>query len=704
MRPGDPLEQALSRYLSVPAVATWLTTPTPVRSVPARALQNSFVYAIAFGLDSKTETPLATPARSRMDVEDMLCVCELTPENFALGIVYGLAQPHVFARTPLMARSTPTTRRFAVDLNATSCLEFMELVHFDNAMVCCNYRQFLHIPDGSLPVVVRATLHAPSGSPGVLGPVVMRAEIFEAVTCPACRRDNYACQCPFEAKSRVLSQRVVTRSWTHFTSKFMRKARDGKIRLSLSAVVPAVGEVPVLTRDVDSLNVLVQGQSEYMTLMRRKAVHGLGISVTYPGHDAPLAAPAEAADYLALHNEHARRKRPLLTAGGGDGGAVDSHPPPAAGVDVDSMLRALDESFALVAGRTDAVGSSEASHGTSLLAVHGSVQSGEDGAPFEREDLLDRLLNAVSGRGSRRGAGFDEGVSGSDAPGRAPSLHEGHAVRSGVVGAYAGGEESANSASGELDLLLSTVVTGRRAGGGDDARDSSICATGFMSHGGGGAGGADEEDGRSTSGVVEAAASFSGNGNGNGIHEMDSPDSVAQVHHVDESIAVPWQARAKRVRTAPEVRELTAAVAPAAATSAPPVRRGCVAAEDERKHACDSCPSRFKMRGDLQRHVRVVHEKAKTHVCPTCGKAFGHSGHLNRHQQSHRGERRFKCTLCGFDFHQRSHLLSHLEHIHSSSNGREHECRLCKLRVVSASALRSHLRSVHNVTDVRPPD
>jgi hypothetical protein len=375
MRPGDPLEQALSRYLSVPAVATWLTTPTPVRSVPARALHNSFVYAIAFGLDSKTETPLATPARSRMDVEDMLCVCELTPENFALGIVYGLAQPHVFARTPLMARSTPTTRRFAVDLNATSCLEFMELVHFDNAMVCCNYRQFLHIPDGSLPVVVRATLHAPSGSPGVLGPVVMRAEIFEAVTCPACRRDNYACQCPFEAKSRVLSQRVVTRSWTHFTSKFMRKARDGKIRLSLSAVVPAVGEVPVLTRDVDSLNVLVQGQSEYMTLMRRKAVHGLGISVTYPGHDAPLAAPAEAADYLALHNEHARRKRPLLTAGGGDGGAVDSHPPPAAGVDVDGMLRALDESFALVAGRTDAVGSSEASHGTILARLHRPMDS-----------------------------------------------------------------------------------------------------------------------------------------------------------------------------------------------------------------------------------------------------------------------------------------------------------------------------------------
>lgn len=133
-------------------------------------------------------------------------------------------------------------------------------------------------------------------------------------------------------------------------------------------------------------------------------------------------------------------------------------------------------------------------------------------------------------------------------------------------------------------------------------------------------------------------------------------------------------------------------------------RRKTTPSDDaERKHACSRCNARFKMRGDMQRHQRLVHDKTKNFVCDTCGKAFGHSGHLNRHKQSHRGERRFKCKLCGFDFLQKSHLLSHMKHIHSSAAEGEHGCSLCKLSMASVDDLRGHLRSVHNLVGIRSP-
>lgn len=51
---------------------------------------------------------------------------------------------------------------------------------------------------------VRATLHASGGgsAAGPLGPVVMRAEIFETVTNPTCRWDNYACRVPFRGEGK----------------------------------------------------------------------------------------------------------------------------------------------------------------------------------------------------------------------------------------------------------------------------------------------------------------------------------------------------------------------------------------------------------------------------------------------------------------------------------------------------------------------
>ena len=86
--------------------------------------------------------------------------------------------------------------------------------------------------------------------------------------------------------------------------------------------------------------------------------------------------------------------------------------------------------------------------------------------------------------------------------------------------------------------------------------------------------------------------------------------------------------------------------------------------DDERKHKCTICEARFKNRGDLLHHVKVLHEGKCIYVFKTCGKSFGHSGHLNRHIQSvHLHQRRFKCQFCHYEFYKAWHLQSHIRHI-----------------------------------------
>eukprot|EP00171_Calliarthron_tuberculosum_P013792 IDg13792t1 len=121
-------------------------------------------------------------------------------------------------------------------------------------------------------------------------------------------------------------------------------------------------------------------------------------------------------------------------------------------------------------------------------------------------------------------------------------------------------------------------------------------------------------------------------------------------------------------------------------------------ADESRKHACGKCSKRFKMRGDLQRHVRTVHERKKIYTCKTCGKTFGHSGHLNRHNESvHLQLRRHKCALCGDQFFQASHLQSHIAHVHDRR--RPFECKLCCLRLATENGLRNHLKNIHRAAN-----
>ena len=52
-----------------------------------------------------------------------------------------------------------------------------------------------------------------------------------------------------------------------------------------------------------------------------------------------------------------------------------------------------------------------------------------------------------------------------------------------------------------------------------------------------------------------------------------------------------------------------------------------------KKFACNHCPKHFKIRGNLNRHIRTVHEGIKF-TCDECDKQFASKQCLNRHIQS----------------------------------------------------------------------
>ena len=48
-------------------------------------------------------------------------------------------------------------------------------------------------------------------------------------------------------------------------------------------------------------------------------------------------------------------------------------------------------------------------------------------------------------------------------------------------------------------------------------------------------------------------------------------------------------------------------------------------------HACTQCDFKTGHVGNLNKHVRTVHEKRRDHACPQCDAAFGQAGHLRTH-------------------------------------------------------------------------
>lgn len=578
--------------------------------------------------------------------------------TFVLGYVWGLSQPHVFADTPLMLNKVPLSRRFAVDFSSCDALEFMEFVTFADGHVVVMFRQFLHTHDLSLPVVACARLHAPSNIQDTLGPVLMRADLFEAACCPACGQIGKQCRCSFESYAPSTAVRKSTHTWNQFSGSFMYKARLGTVKLRMTAVLSSNVEMCVIDNEVPVVNVLQKGDTEYMRLLKRKAVHGLGINVVMPRADTFVMAQSVEHDFIDLHNSYITRKRIRGTE------AED-----AAGAILDEAV--ADQPFSLdlsLAGNMFADTPDDRNYADSLESVD------------EMLSICPGIFSTATpphilSKGTKDKALSIERVS-------SPLLPDLRDTMQGFPPKV--GRELTS------DLLLGATFSTSS----DSKAALQACRQGDIVD--------DIEQILSSSNAQAEAIETRPDmkkplellqpGEGKSIECADTSATTvaATVTESDEQAVVNRGQLAEM--------QSRATTAKKAKTSAKRSKKLTDSedsgADGDKKHACTVCASRFKMRGDLLRHVKIVHEGKKMYTCATCGKSFGHSGHLNRHISSvHLQQRRFKCQFCGFQFFQASHLQSHIAHIHAEKKA--FSCEECGFRASDHSGLKIHVEEKH---------
>lgn len=301
------VDAALERYLSNPDVSRWLFSTEPVTEVTQRHLQECFVFSVGIG-NTKLQLPQS------MDLQEMLIVTS-TSDSFILGVIWGFGQPHLLSQTPLLPGMKPIARRFAIDLSIRDALEFMEFDIFRDGQIIVGFRRFLQTRDTSIPCSAIVSLHDPSGISHTLGPMKMRATLIESPACPACSHIGTDCHCHFTNSHEVDEHGMdvvnaapfapVEReieSWDSLISLFMRKTRIAMYRFSLSNIIENVGAVEIASYSVPVINAPHRGNSEYINLLRRKAVHGLGVNVVIPRADTFISSTNAVPDFNLIND------------------------------------------------------------------------------------------------------------------------------------------------------------------------------------------------------------------------------------------------------------------------------------------------------------------------------------------------------------------------------------------------------------------
>ena len=109
--------------------------------------------------------------------------------------------------------------------------------------------------------------------------------------------------------------------------------------------------------------------------------------------------------------------------------------------------------------------------------------------------------------------------------------------------------------------------------------------------------------------------------------------------------------------------------------------------ETLKKYKCLQCDRLFRLRSNLNHHIKGVHEKVR-YPCQRCEKQCFDKRTLKKHNC----KTGFKCSICDKSFKSKSSLYKHVKGIHDKLR---FYCKLCYGNYSDKSNLRKHVLSVH---------
>ena len=91
---------------------------------------------------------------------------------------------------------------------------------------------------------------------------------------------------------------------------------------------------------------------------------------------------------------------------------------------------------------------------------------------------------------------------------------------------------------------------------------------------------------------------------------------------------------------------------------------------ENRPHECKECGKKFKMSGNLRKHIRDIHtqqeEPKLVFQCEYCSKLFPTKERLTSHFIVHETEKAFACNVCGKKFNRKNNLKVNTHDCHKS--------------------------------------
>ncbi|CAH1772347.1 unnamed protein product, partial [Owenia fusiformis] len=115
----------------------------------------------------------------------------------------------------------------------------------------------------------------------------------------------------------------------------------------------------------------------------------------------------------------------------------------------------------------------------------------------------------------------------------------------------------------------------------------------------------------------------------------------------------------------------------------------------EKKHKCEECSSCFALPSDLKWHKFIHHSDEKPFLCedPNCNFKCKRPWELKEHKQrKHANTRPFKCGICDFRFKMVGDLKKHMD-VHLGE--KNIQCDLCHKKFICQKYLAKHKKNMH---------